>query len=251
MSTPNRYAIREAGEATFYDIASGDAIVTLRTLKMTEVETTGETVYARGGRGNARLVGFSSDREARVTLQDAIFDNKTMAMLTGNEVLEGAKEIELIFEGVVPPGGTLSLPKTVEKLRTAYELHADGTTNMTKIQGLTATGKNVTFGVADEGKNVRVYYTAMSDATAKTVRVTSDAFGGTFKIVVDVMVRDEFTQVDYFAQFIANRAKVEDEFSFNFSPDGDPSVLDIPMEILRSGRNDMWELVIYDESAIV
>lgn len=48
MSTPNRYAIREAGEATFFDIASGDAIVTLRTLKMTEVETSGETAYARG-----------------------------------------------------------------------------------------------------------------------------------------------------------------------------------------------------------
>jgi hypothetical protein len=47
-NTPNRWAVREAAEATFYDIASGNAIVTLQTLKMTEVQTSGETVYARG-----------------------------------------------------------------------------------------------------------------------------------------------------------------------------------------------------------
>ena len=50
---------------------------------MTEVTTNGETTYAMGGRGNAKLVGFSGNREARVTIQDAIFDNKALAMLTG------------------------------------------------------------------------------------------------------------------------------------------------------------------------
>jgi hypothetical protein len=48
MSTPNRWAIKEAGIATFYNIATGKAVVTLATLKTSGVETTGETVYARG-----------------------------------------------------------------------------------------------------------------------------------------------------------------------------------------------------------
>lgn len=48
MATPNRWAIREAGEATFYDLTDGHAIVTLTTLKTSGVETSGETVYARG-----------------------------------------------------------------------------------------------------------------------------------------------------------------------------------------------------------
>jgi hypothetical protein len=51
MSTPNRWAIREAGEASFYSLVDGHAIVTLPTLKTSGVETSGETVYARGGRG--------------------------------------------------------------------------------------------------------------------------------------------------------------------------------------------------------
>ena len=48
MASPNRWALREAGIATFYDVTSGNAIVTLNTLKMSEVQTTGETVYSRG-----------------------------------------------------------------------------------------------------------------------------------------------------------------------------------------------------------
>jgi len=48
MATPNRFAIRDCGEATFYDLTSGKAIVTLKTLKTSGIETSGTTVYARG-----------------------------------------------------------------------------------------------------------------------------------------------------------------------------------------------------------
>ena len=91
MAPPNWWATREAGEATFYNLVTGKAIVTLRTLKTSGVETSGETVYSRGGRGNAKLVGFSSNRESKITLEDAIFDNEALAMLTGNEIKAGKK----------------------------------------------------------------------------------------------------------------------------------------------------------------
>ncbi|AZV43726.1 hypothetical protein BAOM_3117 [Peribacillus asahii] len=41
MATPNRWAIREAGEFTAYDLVTGKAKVTLTTLKTSGVETTG------------------------------------------------------------------------------------------------------------------------------------------------------------------------------------------------------------------
>ena len=68
MATPNRWSVREAAEATFYKLdGNKDAIVTLRTLKTSGVETSGTTTYSRGGKGNAKLIGFSSDRESKVT----------------------------------------------------------------------------------------------------------------------------------------------------------------------------------------
>src|SRR5690606_21407970 len=111
MTTPNRWAIRDAGIATFYSLTTGKPVVTLRTLKTSGLETTGETVYAQGGFGNPRLVGFSSNRQATVTLQDAIFDNKALAMLTGNDLVEGAKEVSRI-ETLTVSSNAAALSKT-------------------------------------------------------------------------------------------------------------------------------------------
>jgi hypothetical protein len=44
---------------------------------------------------------------------------------------------------------------------------------------------------------------------------------------------------------------MEDNWSFEFSADGDPSVLDIPLEILKPATGtDMWDMVVFDESLI-
>lgn len=249
MAAPNRWAIREAGEATFFHTVTGEAIVTLRTLKMTDVETTGETVYARGGRGNAKIVGFSSNREAKITLQDAIFDNKAMAMLTGNEVIEGAKSIVLIHDGVTSATGEITIPGSgLVSVVSAHQFETDGISIKAAEDTVSFVGQVVTIGTLN-AKPVRVYYTKLSDASTKTVKVSSDKFAGTFKLVVDVMVRSEEDGQDYFAQFVANRVKMEDNFTFNFSPDGDPSVLDLPLEILKDPTStDMWELIIYGQA---
>lgn len=265
MAAPNRWAVREAAEATFFDTGTDKPRITLKTLKMTEVQTTGETVYARGGRGNAKLVGFTGDREATVTLQDAIFDNEAMAMLTGNAIEKGAKTIDLFEEFVVPKAGEgagrITLSNTPVAISAVYPLDTDGVTNLLAdeftVTTTAATGKyeiagsDITFIAADydvdPSLRVRVYYTALTSADTKTVKVTADAFGGTFRLVCDVMVKDEATGQDFFAQFVAPRVKIEDDFSFNFSPEGDPSVLDIPLEILKDPMSeDMWQLIIYE-----
>ena len=125
MAAPNRWAVREAAEATFYDLTTKLPKVTLRTLKMTEVQTTGETVYAQGGRGNAKLVGFSGNREATVALQDAIFDNAALAMLTGKEIVTGVRVLDKFYETTLTDL-TIELPFTPVALSTSvYKLDAE------------------------------------------------------------------------------------------------------------------------------
>jgi len=51
MSTPNRFSLRDAGQATFHSLQTGKAIVTLPDLKTSGIETTGDTTYATGGYG--------------------------------------------------------------------------------------------------------------------------------------------------------------------------------------------------------
>ena len=243
MAAPNRWAVREAAEATFYDLVSKDPVVTLTTLKMTEVQTTGETVYSQGGRGNAKIVGFSGNREATVTLQDAIFDNAALAMLTGNEITTGARTLQFYEDVTLGAGGTATLKRAPIEAE-AYPVVA-GAIGVLAPSTIAAKELSVTSGA--EGERYRVYYTA-EVGDAKTVTVTASDFGGTFRLVCDVLVTDAETGRISYGQFIAPRAKIEDDFTFSFSPEGDPSVLDIPLEILKDSASDnMWELIIFGD----
>lgn len=261
MSTPNQWAIKESGDVSFFDLVTGKAITTLTTLKSTEVQTTGETVYARGGRGNAKIVGFSSNRESKLVMQDAIFDNSAVAMLTGNDLVAGTKTVDF-NEVQSVTSNTLTLSKTPQgAIISVYKLNPDGTNGTEYTLGTPATNatdysvnaKVLTFntGVAN-GTQFRIYYKVNTATDAKTIKVTSDQFGKSFRVAIDVLVTDVYTKKAFAGQLIIPNAKFEDNFNLSFSSDGDPAVLDLNMEILKSPTStDMWQLVVYDQDTIV
>lgn len=265
MPNVKRWAVREAGIATFYalsdisgGVSAGEPIVTLKSLKTSGVETTGETVYARGGRGNAKLVGFSSNRESTLSLQDALFDNEALAMLTGNNIIKGTAEIDVseTFE-VSTPGATESFSLKATPLDVS-DVHAysyvDGMKDGAELTKGSLTGQDMEIDTSGmtAGDKIIIYYTANTDAEASKAKVTSDAFGGTFKVVIDIIVVDSVTKAEYAAQLRVPNAKFEDDFTLDLAAEGDPSVLDLGLEVLKSADNeDMWELVIYDDEALV
>src|SRR5690625_4698127 len=113
-----------------WNLVTKKPVATLKTLKTSGLETSGETVYARGGFGNPKLVGFSGDRETALTPQDAIFDNKSLAMLTGNDLVEGAHEIAKFDEGVTVEDNTdiiFTLKATPVGGVTVFQREPDGT----------------------------------------------------------------------------------------------------------------------------
>jgi hypothetical protein len=224
MATPNRFAIKEAGIASFFDLTTGKAIVTLATLKTSGVETTGDTVYATGGRGNAKLVGFSTNRAAKITLQDAIFDNKAIAMLTGNDLVAGVKKVDR-NEVQSVTSNTLTLNKTPQgAIVSVFKLNPDGTNGVEYTLGTPATnptdysvnGKVLTFntGVAN-GTQFKIYYQVNTASDAKSMKVSSDQFGKTFRVTLDVLVVDEFTKAAFQGQLRIPNAKFEDNFNLS------------------------------------
>lgn len=261
MSTPNRWAVRSVAKASFYSLVDGKLLTYLDTLKSSGIETKSTTVYARGGHGNVKLIGFSSDKECSITLQDALFDNKVMALLTGNSIIEGAKDIYKRDILSVNSSYKATLTKTpVGDLIGVYKLNPDGSNGneFTKVTTVSAdneysiSNKELTFNTTVvEGTNIVAYYKVNSGSTSKTIKVTSDAFGGSFKLVLDVLVTDYATKQLYPAQIVVFNCKMEDNWKLEFKPDGDPAVLDIPIEVLKSPTTtDMWQMTIFDEGEI-
>lgn len=261
MATPRQYAVREVALATFYNLTTNKPIVYLENLKSSGIENSGEVVYARGGRGNAKIVGFSSNREGKVTLQDAVFTNEVMAMLTGNDLVTGTQNVYKREILTVSADLSVTVGKTPvgDPIKVA-EFNADGGDGTEYIKDTTlAAGKYtiaakvITFNTGDvvQGDKIVVYYKVATDATASKMVVKSDKFAGSFKVVLDCLVRDAVTKQDFAAQITIYNAKMEDNWSFEFSADGDPSVLDIPLEILKPATGtDMWDMIVYDDSLI-
>ena len=84
----DRYGIKEVADVTFYKIkedgTAGEPVLYLDSLKVSTIEQTAETVYAQGGKGNPRLIGWDFGKEITLSLEDALFSPKSMAVMFGN-----------------------------------------------------------------------------------------------------------------------------------------------------------------------
>lgn len=265
MSTPNVWAVREVALATFYDLKTGKARIQLKNLKTSGIENTAETSYALGGRGNARIVGFSGNRGGRVSLQDAVFTNEVIAMMSGNDIQSGASNIYQREELTVTANkASISFTpvNATNGLISVYKLNDDGThgeeivyTSTTVAAGkYTLTTKQLTFNTGEftDGTKIVAYYQVKTATDAKKITLTSDKFAGTYKVVLDCLVRNVVDEQDYAAQIVINKAKMEDNWSLSLAAEGDPSVFDIPMEILKPvNSTEMYTMTIYDQAEVV
>lgn len=251
----NRFAIREAAVVSFYDIlpdASEQLSVRLDTLKMTDIAHTSASVYARGGIGNPRLVGFSGDKDVATTIQDALFTTDSIAMLNGMKVSHGAATIRRVDTLQIATNKVEASKKIVKLISVRVLDEFFFPVEYVDLDDITITGNELTFDAALNNKFVEIAYDTTIPANKNnTFTVSAAHFGGTKKMVVDVIVRDSHTGNDYSGQLIADRVKIEEDYTFSFAPDGDPSVLDIPVQILKSPvGSDMYKLVLFNADDI-
>ena len=92
-TTPWLFGIKEVADVKFFKITNGTAASTatleFNTLKVSNIEFTSEEAFARGGKGNPKLITWDYNREATLTLQDALLSMETLAMIFGDEDSDG------------------------------------------------------------------------------------------------------------------------------------------------------------------
>ena len=108
----DRYGIKEVADVTFYELNNDGTprypVLYLDTLKVSTIEQTAEESDARGGKGNAALISWDYGKEITVTLEDALFSAKSMAIMFGNgsvDTYTGEKALIMKTEQFVATGG--------------------------------------------------------------------------------------------------------------------------------------------------
>ena len=272
-----QYGIKEVADVTFYERDTNNnekPVLYIDKAKVSTIEKTASTAEARGGKGNPALISWDFGLEINVTLEDALFSPKSMALMQGSgEVINGTSTepvyVDVTGEIVTVSNSTrleLAHPYKTNSIY-IYEIDSNGRwINGQQLRGWeasTSTGastttetnyiKKGTSGTNISTSQVAVFYkTPIRTDSAQVIKINSDTFPGTYRVVGDTFARNRSTGKDEFFQFIIHRAKVNPENTITLSADGDPSTFNMSLKVLRNiGDAGMIDLVKYKFDDVV
>ena len=245
----DRYGIKEVADVTFYELSSTGMpthpVLYLDTLKVSTIEQTAEEAEARGGKGNAALIAWDYGKEINVTLEDALFSAKSMAIMFGNGKVKSfddkgsdyiMKTIQVVptTKGEDPNGGKWTGPDGKQY-------------TMINAKYYDAEGNNIQATAMEAGQ--RYLCTFDLKATGAVIEVSGNSFPGTYYVVGDTFARSEASGNDEMFQFIIPKAKVTSENTITLEAEGDPSVFNMSLKVLRPADGIMMKLIKYELTA--
>ena len=257
----DRYGIKEVADVTFYKIESdgsrGAPVLYLDTLKVSTVEQTASSSDARGGKGNPKLVSWDFGKEINVNLTDALFSPASMAIMFGGKDgvgISAEKTNEKITKVAMTrilktaADSTVEMDtaegrKTVKVLAEGGSTYSTGITKVTDADGAEVPASE--FGSKTAGDKFFVHY-EVTPTSKKVININADTFPGTYYITGDTFCRSDVTGEDDFFQFIIPKAKMSPENTITLEAEGDPSVFNLNLTVLRPESGPMMQLVQYN-----
>lgn len=265
----DRYGIKEVADVVFYELDDNgrpsNPALYLDTLKVSTIEQTAEEAEARGGKGNPPLIIWDYGKEITVTLEDALFSAKSMAIMFGNGKVKDyhgniMKTEQFIAEALVAPKeGSIALPtsevsgggwsnyyeapdgKRYKKLNPKFY---DANGNVVAVEAAAATETTPKKVAWKAGEKYFCSYDL--EALGAVIEISATSFPGTYYVVGDTFARSEASGKDEFFQFIIEKAKVQSENTITLEAEGDPSVFNMNLRVLRPASGKMMRLVKYD-----
>ena len=225
-------------------------VLFLDTLKVSTIEQTAQEVYATGGKGNANLIGWDYGKEITLNITDALFTPASMAAIygsyEGNDFRKGVKETKKIDRMekctakrsfIVPAGNLNGTPSEADN--TAQAVYYDPATMEPYADGTPIAEGEIfykwTRSVAYEGNSL-----------GNTIEISADKFPGTYKVVGDTFVRSKETGEDERFQFVIPQAKMNSEHTITLEAEGDPTVFEMSLKVLRPEDGVMVKFIQYN-----
>lgn len=261
-----RYGQREIANLVFKNITTGAPVLYIDSAKVSSMEVGATEVFARGGSGNPKLIGWSSDKEITFKIEDALISPESLSVLAGTTVTEGdvSAHKKESFEigtttGAATTGVTLTETPTTGCVGTGMFLYVASnafsiTTALTWSTAgtgtgfYTFTGTHLVLGTATVVNGdflvIDYYFTATG---TKRVLVSSDQFAGYYSVEADTLWRELDSGEDYPALFTMPKVKLKDSWSISMEATGDPKAFTFDIDVYKSASNtDMVRIDILE-----
>lgn len=245
----DKYGIKEVADVTFYELGNDgkptNPVLYLDTLKVSTIEQTAEQTEARGGKGNPPLIIWDYGKEINVTLEDALFSAKSMAIMFSNGSVKEYSSASATAADSKYIMRTVEFTYDGSAVPSQYEGPDGKLYNYVNPKYYTATGNSV---VASALQNGEKYFCTFDLPTksAGVIEISAAAFPGTYYVTGDTYARSEASGKDEFFQFIIPKAKMNAENTITLEAEGDPSVFNMSLRVMRPADGQMMKLVKYD-----
>lgn len=233
-------ATMNIGNQTF---KKGQPVLYIDTAKTSTLEGSGTTVYAQGGKGNARLMAWEGERALTFTVEDALLSPVGMSILAGAGLFKGSEaedvHVHATAYATVDESGTIDLDslKDGENIDATAPVfvavvEGDGSITGDLITGTTVSGQTIT-GAGENyyNKNVFVdFYILKKAHTVSEIQIDASTFGGYFYVEASTLFKDHESGKDLPAEITLPNVKIQSNFTFNMSSTGDPSTFSFVMD---------------------
>jgi len=245
--------LKEVADVIVYNISGSTPVPVMffDTLKLSNIEQTAESTDARGGKGNPKLISWDYGKEITLTLQDALLSSRSLSLLT-NPLASGTATT---FDGATSHAAAKKIKKaemvTLNSNKGFTPKYSPASTSgVYVLEGATyvsSTTSGYIYTAGTAGDIVRIVYEVNSTTNgAYEIVITPEKFPGTYMIVGDTVVRNKKTGLDEGFQFIIPKAKFGSDVTLTMEAEGDPSVFDMNITVLRADNGSMMSLVRYD-----
>ena len=246
-------APQKVGNKIFY---KGEPVIYFDTLKTSSMEGAATTVYAQGGRGNARLMAWEGERTVTFTMEDALISPAGFMILSGAGLIDGQDNKDIIvhvteqikLDSTNYSSGTITVsnvPYVDAAQDTIYVMKLDSDTGEITSEPFIYTANGTASSISIKTTNYAVespavapaigdtvlidYYTNKKGTASQQIDITPDKFGGNYYLEASTLFRDT-NGVDMPAEFIIPNCKIQSNFTFTMASSGDPSTFTFTMD---------------------
>ena len=252
MGANTKFGAKEVMDVILYDMSTNKPVIFFDTLKTSSIEVTAEKVYARGGKGNAKLITWELNKEGKLTIEDALLSPKSLELISGVATTTGKQTVYMrqatVYENGADKGelfpltasstGAITLayaPQETAANILVYDANDDCGTPI-DMAGATLSDKTLTVEAA-KNKKVIVYYTFQSSETTETYVIDASHFSGTYKLVGNTVIRNRESGKDEAFQVVIPNLKWSSNLNLDFSAEGDPQPTSFECEIMKAANS--------------
>ena len=232
------FKAKSSGKIGSMPVTEGQPVLYIDSAKTSTLEGAATSVYAQGGRGNARLISWEGEKTLTFTVEDALLSPIGFSILSGAGLLDcAAKSVHVHTtaqakadaEGKIDLKDVLDAEETIDSESPVFVMTMEEGSITGMVSGATASGTVITAAEAAD-KQVFVDFYVLKNSAVTELQIDAENFAGNYYVEASTLFRRESDGKDLPAEITLPNVKIQSNFTFSMASTGDPSTFTFTMD---------------------